>query len=215
MAAPTQEPNEVAGIFLTERFKDLPKGYLKLISDPANLETQSPLLSNVSQRRQQIPEPLAEQSTGVDMVHFLYKLVLSKGDNKYKQWDLAPFPIGFATAELRKKWKCQDDSDVFRTYSQWLCSPFPAAPCAIKVAFFCTWAETWVGNPTHWREQPWHAWVAAIRKLENGKTDVYIWDSNTQDRLVDNKIYRNHLLGTQTKLLKMIREQRKTSINQV
>jgi hypothetical protein len=75
------------------------------------------LLSNVSQRRQQIPEPLTEQSTSVDMVHFLYKLVLSKGDNKYKQWDLAPFPIGFTTAELRKKWKCQDDSDVFRTYS--------------------------------------------------------------------------------------------------
>lgn len=122
--------------------------------------------------------------------------------------------MGFKDKGQKDNWKDFFDTQglpPLATYSTWIARRTKDMnndkKASIRLAFFYTWTETWVGKAAeHWMTAPWRAWVAAISSINPGSKQLFIWDCNAQLKAEGGRAYRNDLLGAQRSLLDVFRK---------
>jgi hypothetical protein len=132
-------------------------------------------------------QDLNKDNTIVDIQKFISKLI-DTYDATTNTWHLFDLPVGFKDKGQKDNWKDFFDTQglpPLATYSTWIARRTKdmnnGKKASIRLAFFYTWTETWVGKAAeHWMTAPWRAWVAAISSINPGNKQLFIWDCNAQ-----------------------------------
>lgn len=155
---------------------------------------------------------LTKDNIIADIQSFILKLIDSYGATS-RQWHLFEYPVGFKDGGQKANWKDFMDTAAFATYQEWIRGRIKdmdnGKKTPIRLAFFYTWKETWVGKTTeHWMTAPWHPWVAAIFSINRGDRQLFIWDCNIQLKTDGGPVYRTDLLGAQRALLDILNKKK-------
>ncbi|KFX89621.1 hypothetical protein O988_08570 [Pseudogymnoascus sp. VKM F-3808] len=177
------------------------------------------------------PLPLKPNSSIFDIENYLYQIHCNYGRDK-DSWHLIQKLVAFKDGTQRLNWREYEDMTECLTYSDFTnASMSPTKkktknPAKIRIGMFGTFQSTWVGKKlAHWQKEDLHIWGVAIRPAlgYNSGKDLFIWDSNTENYAtqnsqredIDEKLYKNDLLGMQLRFIEHLEGPKKMRLHNV